>query len=131
MLVYDYAKWSATVQHVTLQVNNEFLPHAAQKPSWARWTAKNSLFCIPSVLIGVLTVVTWVGINDMSYMRNPPDQLNALFQLQDQLYDVGARNFVFLTIPPFDRPPWGIPCSPLLHLLAALGQERDPNGINE
>jgi len=54
-----------------------------------------------------LTVVTWIGINDVSYMRNPPDQLRSLFQLEDQLYAAGARNFIFLTVPPFDRSPWG------------------------
>jgi len=108
MQVYDYAKWSATVQQIQPQVNNEFLPHAARKPTWARWTAKNSLFCTPYGY-RKLTVVTWIGINDVSYLRNPPDQLRSLFQLEDQLYEAGARNFIFLTVPPFDRSPWGSP----------------------
>jgi phospholipase/lecithinase/hemolysin len=66
----------------------------------------------------------------MIYMRNPPDQLNALFKLQDQLYEVGARNFVYLTVPPFDSSPWGTRPNSLAPT-NCVGLERDPNGIND
>jgi hypothetical protein len=33
------------------------------------------------------------------------DRLVQLFQLQDELYASGARNFLFLNVPPFDRSP--------------------------
>jgi len=74
-----------------------------------------TLYSVPFHAYRTLTVVTWIGINDVTYLRNPPDQLRSLFQIQDQLYAAGARNFVFLTVPPFDRSTWGTN-PPLLHL---------------
>lgn len=55
-----------------------------------------------------LISVTWIGINDVHRHRDTQEQLTALFQLQDKLFNVGARKFVFLTVPPFDRAPLGI-----------------------
>lgn len=39
---------------------------------------------------------------------NTEYQLSLMFQLQDRVYNLGARNFVFFTVPPFDRTPWGM-----------------------
>ena len=49
----------------------------------------------------------WFGINDMGIGYNPQNQLKALFEAQDSLYDAGARNFVFFNVPPTDRSPAG------------------------
>ena len=40
----------------------------------------------------------------------PEGQLEKLFRLQEQLYDAGARNFVFIDVPPVNRFPGGREC---------------------
>jgi hypothetical protein len=106
ILGHDFAVSGDTVQGVGSQVTTQFLPYAAQKPSWAPWTEKNSVFCNSS-LYSKSNLVTWVGINDVARWLDINAQLTLLFQLQDLLYNVGARKFVFLTVPPVDRSPWG------------------------
>jgi hypothetical protein len=46
LLGHNFAVSGDTVQGVETQIRDSFLPYAAQKPSWAPWTDKNSLFCI-------------------------------------------------------------------------------------
>ncbi|KAG8747161.1 hypothetical protein FRC10_002210 [Ceratobasidium sp. 414] len=48
----------------------------------------------------------WIGINHVN-RGVLPDRFVQLFQLQDELYATGARNFLFLNLPPFDRSPGG------------------------
>ena len=55
-----------------------------------------------------LIKVTWIGTNDVMKSLNTEYQLSLMFQLQDRLYNLGARNFIFFTVPPFDRTPWGM-----------------------
>src|SRR5579859_1248629 len=50
-------------------------------------------------------IVTWIGINDCQRFMDAQSQLTSFFKLQDKLYKHGARNFVFLNVPPFDRSP--------------------------
>ena len=38
---------------------------------------------------------------------DPHTQMTALFEVQNSLYDAGARNFVFFNVPPTDRSPAG------------------------
>jgi len=47
----------------------------------------------------------WIGINDCQQGQDEQAQLTQFFQLQEKLYKHGARNFVFLNVPPFDRSP--------------------------
>ena len=66
--------------------------------------------------------MTWVGINDLAYQApvyafvsnaescyrstiDPVAKLQRLFELQDQLYGRGARNFCYIDVPPMDRSP--------------------------
>jgi phospholipase/lecithinase/hemolysin len=85
---------------VTDQVN-QFLDTVANKPASTPWNSENSLFSI------------WIGINDLgnSYFRSQNESafdttlLNAEFALVQKLYNVGARNFLFLNVPPTDRSP--------------------------
>ncbi|KAF9070838.1 hypothetical protein BDP27DRAFT_1446714 [Rhodocollybia butyracea] len=101
------APFEPTVLSVTDQVN-QFLQTVASKPASTPWTSENSLFSI------------WIGINDLgnSYFlsdnRTSFDTtlLDAEFALVQQLvsthsslFDVGARNFLFLNVPPTDRSP--------------------------
>lgn len=52
-----------------------------------------------------LSTVTWVGINDLYRKMNIGSQLRLLFQHQDLLYQAGARNFLFITVPPLHHAP--------------------------
>ncbi|KDQ09578.1 carbohydrate esterase family 16 protein [Botryobasidium botryosum FD-172 SS1] len=66
----------------------------AARPRWAKgWNASNALF------------VSWIGINDIG--RGWPSELSldALFEAQEALYDAGARNFLFIDVPPMNRSP--------------------------
>jgi len=93
LLVYNYALGGATVEGVVDQVERNFLPKAGKKPLTTPWTERDSLF------------ITWVGINDIARGANPTDSLDKLFVAQDSLYKAGARNFMFVEIPPIHRSP--------------------------
>ncbi|THU98031.1 hypothetical protein K435DRAFT_721189 [Dendrothele bispora CBS 962.96] len=94
------APFDPSVLSLTDQVN-QFLNGTAKKPASAPWTSANSLFSI------------WIGINDIGnswYLSGDRSAfsdtlLNAEFALVQKLYDVGARNFLFLNVPPTDRSP--------------------------
>ncbi|KAE9385286.1 kinase-like protein [Gymnopus androsaceus JB14] len=81
---------------------NEFLSGTANKPATAPWTSENALFSI------------WIGINDLSWswwqtgdrLAYNDVLLDAEFALVEQLYAVGARNFLFLNVPPIQRTPY-------------------------
>lgn len=62
LLVYDYAVGGHTLSGVQSQINLWFLPHVAQKPDWAPWTADESLFSECSTVIQ--------SCNSMTYERH-------------------------------------------------------------
>ncbi|KAI0065901.1 hypothetical protein BV25DRAFT_1821605 [Artomyces pyxidatus] len=100
MVVYDYAVRGDTVPGVARQVAEEFLPSVGKRPSWARWTPSDTLF------------VTWIGTDDCRLMyTNEVTEVKAiisnLFAVQEQLYAAGARNFLFIDVPPIHRSPVG------------------------
>ncbi len=100
LLVYDYALGGDRVDGVHRQLHEDFLPHLAIKPDWAPWAPNNTLF------------MTWVGINDCSWNMDTPspaassqESICALFAIQQELYEAGARNFCFIDVPPtYDFP---------------------------
>ncbi|KAL0955541.1 hypothetical protein HGRIS_001777 [Hohenbuehelia grisea] len=93
VLTYNYAYGGATIDanlvkpytptvlSLTDQVK-QFLDGAAKKPASTQWTSANSLFSI------------WIGINDIG---------NSWWT--DNGTTAGARNFLFLNVPPVDRSP--------------------------
>ncbi|KUJ20678.1 uncharacterized protein LY89DRAFT_579510 [Mollisia scopiformis] len=96
------APYLPTVSSVAQQIENEWFPAYASKPSTAPWNAQDTLFAI------------FDGINDVgnSWSKGLPatTTLNgAIFAvyrgLVDELYYAGARNFAFLNVPPVDRAP--------------------------
>jgi len=93
ILVYDYAIGGDSVAGVGKQIKHQFIPNVGQKPDWAPWTSKNTLF------------VTWVGINDLAFSSDSSQLLKTLFGFQKCLYEKGARNFLFIDCPPIDRSP--------------------------
>ncbi|KAG9077487.1 hypothetical protein FS749_010612 [Ceratobasidium sp. UAMH 11750] len=93
---YDYAVSGNEVAGVATQVNTDFLPHAGTKPDYAPWGATNSLFA------------TFIGINDLNRGAPIVATINTLFSLQESLYTAGARNFLYVNVPPENRAPFSI-----------------------
>ncbi|KAF8601026.1 hypothetical protein BDV93DRAFT_525070 [Ceratobasidium sp. AG-I] len=91
---YDYAVSGNTVSGVGNQVINDFLPNAGTKPAYAPWDATNSLFA------------TFIGINDLNLGEDITPDIAHLIDLQESPYDVGARNFLFVNVPPTNRAPF-------------------------
>ncbi|KAK0196260.1 SGNH hydrolase-type esterase domain-containing protein [Armillaria mellea] len=92
--------YEPTVLSLTDQVN-QFLTNYADKPSTTPWNSADTLFSV------------WIGINDIGnsyYLGGDRDAfsdtlLDAYFALVQQLVNTGARNFLFVNVPPIDRSP--------------------------
>ncbi|KAI1458822.1 carbohydrate esterase family 16 protein [Annulohypoxylon moriforme] len=98
--------YQPTVLSVKQQVEDEFVPgytgSSPKAPSAPKWTGKDSVFAF------------WIGINDVgnSY-GSGAESSSALYtkvfdvytDQVNKLYDSGARNFVFINVPPVDRSP--------------------------
>ncbi|KAI0307236.1 hypothetical protein B0F90DRAFT_1622154 [Multifurca ochricompacta] len=101
MIAYDYARRGDTVMGVYAnQVSREFLPSVGRKPGWAAWGPSDTVF------------VTWVGANDCRILyTNDKAEITpiiaTLFAAQDGLYRAGARNFLFIDVPPLHMSPIG------------------------
>lgn len=93
------AQYLSTVPSVQQQIDIEYIPEYSTKPDFLPWESNDTLFGI------------FIGINDIinSYTAQNAS-LNALIfdvyaGLVDQLYQTGARNFLFLNVPPINRAP--------------------------
>ncbi|KAH9966024.1 hypothetical protein BC827DRAFT_786476 [Russula dissimulans] len=101
MVAYNYARqWDTVTGVYTSQVSAEFLPAVGMKPQWATWSASDSIF------------ITWVGANDCRILyTNDRAEITPvianLFAAQDTLYRAGARNFLFIDVPPLYMSPIG------------------------
>ncbi|KAF9224339.1 hypothetical protein BS17DRAFT_779653 [Gyrodon lividus] len=95
LIIFDFAKGGDTITGVRSQILRQFLLHVGVKPDWVTWANEDSLF------------VTWVGINDCAFGIDPADHVKKLFEYHDLLYGAGARNFLFIDIPPMERSPGG------------------------
>lgn len=87
------APYVNTVKSLVDQVK-EFNTYVASRPSDARWSSSNSLFAI------------WIGVNDIGNSYWQSDESNLLDKITTKymdevknLYNAGARYFVFLTVP--------------------------------
>ncbi|KAF5373619.1 hypothetical protein D9758_000988 [Tetrapyrgos nigripes] len=90
-----------TVLSIVDQVN-QFKTFLAPKPATAEWQSSDTLFAI------------WIGINDVGNSFpwtniSQPEFYGVLMERLatqlEELYDVGGRSFLFLTVPPTDRSP--------------------------
>ena len=88
--IYDYAQGGASISGLATQIRRKFLARHAKS---VRWSADDSLF------------VLWIGINDLAETANPVQPIKILFQLMNELYEAGARNFLLLDCPPIHRTP--------------------------
>ncbi|KAK7438172.1 fungal cellulose binding domain-containing protein [Colletotrichum acutatum] len=93
------APYATTVLSFIDQVA-EFSRSLASKPSWAPWTADNTL-------VGV-----WMGVNDVGnafWLSNREallvQVLGRYFDQLQILYDAGVRKFVLLGVPPTQKTP--------------------------
>lgn len=92
------APYEPQVLSVKQQVQQEYLPVYASKKTLP-WSSSDTLFGV------------FIGINDVgnSYYLNNATLNTAIFKvysgLVDSLYKTGARNFLFLNVPPVDRSP--------------------------
>ncbi|KAI0262174.1 hypothetical protein BC834DRAFT_829225 [Gloeopeniophorella convolvens] len=112
VLTYNYAYGGATIDATLVQPYeptvlsltdqvNQFLTQPNVGTGTKIWTSSNSLFSV------------WIGINDIgnSYYNSgnrtqfSTTLLNAYFNLVEKLYGTGARNFLFVNVPPVDRSP--------------------------
>nr|POF07104.1 acetylesterase [Quercus suber] len=80
------------------QINDEYLPIYSSHPSTFDWKAGTTLFAI------------WIGINDVHdsdpYDYQTLDIIFNMYQgLVEKLYGSGARNFLFINVPPLERAP--------------------------
>ncbi|KAG8911135.1 hypothetical protein FRC01_005908 [Tulasnella sp. 417] len=93
LLVYDYAVGGNDIDGMRRQIQKYRQPGSPGHPdSEECWQGNNSLF------------VTWIGFNDVaSPALNIQAAVDVVFQLQEDLYDSGARNFLFMTIAPLPR----------------------------
>ncbi|KAF8910985.1 hypothetical protein CPB84DRAFT_1672002 [Gymnopilus junonius] len=93
LLVHDYAKGGDIVQGIQRQFERLFLPDLSKRPDWAPWTESQTLF------------ITWVGINDCALGLDPRSTIKHLFSIQEKLFEIGARNFMFIDVPTVHRIP--------------------------
>ncbi|KAF2163061.1 carbohydrate esterase family 16 protein [Zasmidium cellare ATCC 36951] len=94
------APYLPTVLSVKEQIENQYLPLYADERKHYSWQSDNTLFA------------SFIGINDVG---NAYGETNAsiIFAdvwaeyagLMERLYESGARNFLFLTVPPVNRSP--------------------------
>jgi phospholipase/lecithinase/hemolysin len=91
--------FQSTVLSLVDQVS-EFSNNLASKPSYAPWTSENALFA------------TWIGVNDVgnkwsdsSWSTLSQKIIDRYFSQMQILYNAGARNFLFLTVPPIQKTP--------------------------
>jgi len=71
-------------------------------PKQAPWKGSDSLF---AVMIGINDIGNswwWSNVTQEAFHNT---LLNRYFNLVDQLYDKGARSFLFINVPPIDRAP--------------------------
>ncbi|KAB2572160.1 Lipase GDSL [Lasiodiplodia theobromae] len=93
------APYADTVISLKQQIQDEYLPKYGADGASKVWQSDNTLFSV------------WIGINDVgnSYWSQNSTLIDAIFTeysgLVDQLYTSGARNFLFLNVPPLERTP--------------------------
>ncbi|KAH7915318.1 carbohydrate esterase family 16 protein [Hygrophoropsis aurantiaca] len=90
-----------TVLSVVDQVT-QFNEYLAPKPYGAQWNSSNSLF---GIFIGINDVGNSVGWTNITQFEFYGVLMDRLFTQVEDLYQTGARNFLFLTVPPTNRAP--------------------------
>lgn len=94
------APFEPTVLSLKNQVQDQFVPIYGSHPATAPWKDSDSLFAF------------WIGINDVGnswWLSNATELYDQIFTVYDGLlesiYATGARNFLFLSVPPVNLAP--------------------------
>ncbi|KAK3210311.1 hypothetical protein GRF29_44g2321691 [Pseudopithomyces chartarum] len=94
------APYTPTVLSLKNQVQDQYVPIYGKRPATAPWKDTDSLFAF------------WIGINDVGnswWLETAPtlyDQIFAVYDgLLESIYATGARNFLFLSVPPVNLAP--------------------------
>jgi hypothetical protein len=93
------APYAPTVISLKGQIQDQYLPTYGPVSRSVPWTGSSSLFAF------------FIGINDvgMSWWLNNATLYDTVFSeyesLLNQVYDTGARNFLFLSVPPINLAP--------------------------
>ena len=82
------------------QISGEYLPHYSSHPPSFEWTANDTLF---ACFFGINDVKN--AYSDSTASRVLKDDIAKYADLMDVLYQSGARNFLFLNVPPIDCAP--------------------------
>ncbi|KAF8647477.1 hypothetical protein AX16_006682 [Volvariella volvacea WC 439] len=95
---------SSLVDQVSL-----FREHLSQRPSGADWRSDNSLFAVWIGAGDIGNTFSWTNVTQTQFYTTLMNRLNS--QLE-QLYDLGGRSFLLLTVPPINRSPYFIQRNP-------------------
>ncbi|KIJ52569.1 carbohydrate esterase family 16 protein [Sphaerobolus stellatus SS14] len=90
LLVLDCAISGVTSQALETEFNRFLIQHGKEG---IEWNAENALFA------------TWIGINDIGTEKSYKESFEQNFEHQSKLYALGARNFMFIDVPPIERCP--------------------------
>ncbi|KAG8777262.1 hypothetical protein FRC15_011442 [Serendipita sp. 397] len=93
--------WQPGLKHLGAQVQDFLDYNAPGKKFYPGWTSENTIFPV------------WIGINDLGnsywihedYAAFNQILVNRYFEIISQTVKVGARNFMFVTVPPTERSP--------------------------
>lgn len=131
LLVHDYAKGGDIVQGIQRQVERLFLLDLGKRPEWASWTECETLFSECKILNQAGSTLHMIYFSNMGwdqrlrvcfvklclnlfYLTNDrlpgldaTNTIKHLFSIQKKLYETGARNFLFIDVPPVHRSPAG------------------------
>ena len=96
---YDLAQGGSTIDRELVNpVYKKFTPHYGPTGPQNDWRASNSLFAI---FFGITDLI--VSFHELE--RTPVEKvLESYHSYLDQLYEMGARNFVLFSVPPMDQP---------------------------
>ncbi|KAF2091906.1 carbohydrate esterase family 16 protein [Saccharata proteae CBS 121410] len=112
------AQYLPTVLSVRQQVHDEFMPCYGSNNSTVTWASQDTLFSV------------FIGINDVgnSYQAQNTSLHGIIFDeyasLVEELYGSGARNFLFLNVPP-------VQCSPGTVVLGASDVQLEADAIKD
>jgi len=112
ILLYDFAVSGSSIpEGFNDQIKTVYEPRYSSlytngTPSDVQWSSNSSIFA------------SWIGINDINFCTPlfSPDlnvsldvclsrRMELYFELMENLYDTGARNYFFVNMPPIDRTP--------------------------
>lgn len=92
--------WRDDVLSLKNQIEDLFLKHLGSHPATTPWRSDNSLF---TIFIGINDVGNSYWLGDFDNFHN--HLMDVYFGLVDKLYSTGARNFLFINVPPVNRSP--------------------------